>query len=199
MFTTELGVRLARDPLGWSLKVNRVRCIIISTHWLKGTNLLNSQTVAIKFVGSLTASVSTSDCGLPQTPHRNPESLMLLNWETNVDPTGFCQDAVRTWCFLLGVYCADTWFTLQRASLKYTTSAKRACTTSLLLTYLGRVWRICLICVGESLASKPRVWLLSKWFVYVSAAMNMLTKTYLVVTSRNDSHEEPDIPGYQTW
>lgn len=59
----------------------------------EGTNLLNNQQVAIKFVRTL-CRARTLHLPPANAAHRNPEKAMLLNYEMNIERTRSSWDAV---------------------------------------------------------------------------------------------------------
>lgn len=136
-----------------------------------GTNLLNSQTVAIKFVRTRLAPRYTSArrtdtwlrTGTPESRGTPAEGRMpFLSYIGRMPSVPARSSSSYSACAVL-TGCLSR--RRQRGYPRYTTSGRRASIISLSSTCWAPVWRTCSICVGASSLSRLCVWLHDRWCV----------------------------------
>jgi hypothetical protein len=146
-----------------------------SLAWLAGTNLLNSQTVAIKFVRLpwtegriilrptdsshlvILIILGTSKVGCSSAQGRVPivQDLVRMPY---VSPL---YSLARTSFVLIPL--ETTLAPLQPVSPRSTTLVKKVCTTSSSSTSWDPRWKTCSTCADASSLSRPVVWSPSRW------------------------------------
>ena len=171
-----------------------------------GVNLLNSQSVAIKFVSDVPLLLLRSpffrsdDSETLQEP-RKAEAPQLRDEcrsyriLAGCGASGFCRFRRGD---IIWHYPHNRSFVpkYQPVFPRYTISDKRVCTTFWLLTCWGPASRTCSICVGANSRSRRCAWLRGKWCVCSSARVSPHLLMGLCIIDHscsNDTREEFDL------